>query len=140
MRSAPRPYRLAVFTKNRTNPAYIGARLGADRLAQRLGCVVTHYVPEQPDAVEEQRALLERAVDERADAIVLAPTHATALNEVLSGLKERGIPLLCFVSRPQTIDPACFVGCYDRELARGIANYLFDHLAPWPMWLPSKVT
>jgi hypothetical protein len=23
-------YRLAVFTKNRTNPAYVGARLGAD--------------------------------------------------------------------------------------------------------------
>lgn len=128
MRSAPRAYRLAVFTKNRTNPAYIGARLGADRLAQRLGCAVTHYVPEQPDAVEEQRALLERAVDERADAIVLAPTHATALNDVLSGLKERGIPLLCFVSRPQSVDPTCFVGSNDRELARGIAGYLFDHL------------
>jgi len=119
---------LAVFTKNRTNPAYIGARLGADRLGQRLGCTVMHYVPEQPDAVAEQRALLVRAQDERADAIVLAPTHATALNDVLSGLKARGIPLLCFVSRPQTIDPACFVGANDRELARGISDYLFDHL------------
>jgi len=49
MRSALRAYRLAVFTKNRTNPAYIGARLGADRVVQRLGCAVTHYVPEQPD-------------------------------------------------------------------------------------------
>jgi|SRR5262245_48212754 len=128
MRTAPRAYRLAVFTKNRSNPAYIGARLGADRLGQRLGCTITHYVPEQPDAVEEQRALLVRAIDERADAIVLAPTHATALNDVLSGLKARGIPLLCFVSRPQTVDPTCFVGANDRELARGISDYLFDHL------------
>jgi ribose transport system substrate-binding protein len=48
MRSAPRAYRLAVFTKNRTNPAYIGARLGADRVAQRLGCAVTHYCPSSP--------------------------------------------------------------------------------------------
>ena len=45
MPSVARTYRLAVFTKNRTNPAYEGARLGADRLADRLGCSVTHYVP-----------------------------------------------------------------------------------------------
>jgi ribose transport system substrate-binding protein len=130
MRSSPQAYRLAVFTKNRSNPAYVGARLGADRLAERLGCSVTHYVPEEPDAVEEQRALLARAIDERADAIVLAPTHATALNAVLSGLKARGIPLLCFISRPQTVEPTCFVGSDDRELARGIADYLFDRLGP----------
>ncbi|RYY64458.1 MAG: sugar ABC transporter substrate-binding protein, partial [Comamonadaceae bacterium] len=29
--------RLAVFTKNRTNPAYAAARLGADRAAAALG-------------------------------------------------------------------------------------------------------
>ena len=28
---------LAVFTKNRTNPAYAAARLGADRTARALG-------------------------------------------------------------------------------------------------------
>jgi|SRR5689334_9348263 ribose transport system substrate-binding protein len=129
MRSALRACRLAVFTKNLSNPAYAGARLGADRIAQRLGCIVTHYVPEQPDAVDEQRALLVRAINEGADAVVLAPTHATALNDVLAGLTARGIPLLCFVSRPQTIEPACFVGSNDRGLARSIADYLFDRLA-----------
>jgi ribose transport system substrate-binding protein len=36
--------------------------------------------------------------------------------------------LLCFVSRPQGIEPACFVGSDDRALARGIADYLFDHV------------
>jgi ribose transport system substrate-binding protein len=129
MPSVARTYQLAVFTKNRTNPAYLGARLGANRLAERLGCGVTHYVPENPDDVEQQRALLERAVGEQCDAIVLAPTHATALNDVLSSIQRRGIPLLCFVSRPQGVEPACFVGSNDRALARGIADYLFDHVA-----------
>jgi len=122
-------YRLALFTKNRTNPAYIGARLGAERMAERLGCVVAHYVPDKPDNVEEQRLLLVRALHEGADAIVLAPTHATALNGVLSRLQSRGIPLVCFISRPQGIDPVCCLGANDRELARGIADYLFDHLS-----------
>src|SRR5215470_3932275 len=46
--SVARAYRLAVFTKNWTNPAYAGARLGADRLARRLGCQLTHFVPTKP--------------------------------------------------------------------------------------------
>jgi len=129
MRSAARAYRLAVFTKNWTNPAYAGARLAADRLARRHGWRLTHFVPMRPDDVAEQRALLETALAERPDAILLAPTHATALNDVLSGLQALGIPLLCFVSRPLGVEPACFVGADDHELARGIANYLFDHVA-----------
>src|SRR5215510_9455687 len=84
MRSAARAYRLAVFTKNWTNPAYAGARLAADRLARRHGWRLTHFVPTRPDDVAEQRALLETALAERPDANLLAPTHATALNDVLS--------------------------------------------------------
>lgn len=128
MQSTARAYRLAVFTKNRTNPAYAGARLGADRLARRLGCTVTHYVPVKPDDVEQQRALLATALAARPDAVLLAPTHASALNDVLASLPARGIPLLCFVSRPPGVKPACFVGADDRLLARGIADYLFDRI------------
>jgi ribose transport system substrate-binding protein len=39
--------KIAVFTQNRTNPAYEAARLGADRVAQRLGAQIVHFVPER---------------------------------------------------------------------------------------------
>ncbi len=122
--------RLAAFTKNRTNPAYVGARLGADRVAARLGCSLTHHVPQKPDDVEEQRALLEAALATRPDAILLAPTHATALNDLLARAVARGIPLLCFVSRPEGIPLTCYLGSDDRALARVIAEHLFDGLGP----------
>jgi ribose transport system substrate-binding protein len=122
--------RLAAFTKNRTNPAYVGARLGADRMAARLGCSLTHHVPLKPDDVEEQRALLEAALATRPDAILLAPTHATLLNDLLELAVARAIPLLCFVSRPEGIPLTCYVGSDDRALARGIAEHLFDRLGP----------
>jgi len=127
MAGTPR-FRLAVFTKNRTNPAYMGARLGADRVAERLGCKLTHHVPLAPDNVAEQRALLEAALEERPDAILLVPTHGTALNDILRRIQAAGIPLLCAVSRPQDVEPVCFVGSDDRALARGIADYLFDRM------------
>ncbi|TMJ73551.1 MAG: sugar ABC transporter substrate-binding protein [Alphaproteobacteria bacterium] len=128
MAANARRYRLAVFTKNRKNPAYVGARLGADRVAARHGCVVTHYVPDKPDDVDEQHALLEAAYAERPDALLIAPAHATALNGTLRRMQADGIPLLCFVSRPEEISSTCFVGSDDRALARGIADYLFDRL------------
>jgi len=128
MAANARRYRLAVFTKNRKNPAYVGARLGADRVAARHGCVVTHCVPETPDDVDEQHALLEAAYAERPDALLIAPAHATALNGTLRRMQADGIPILYFVSRPEEIACTCFVGSDDRALARGIADYLFDRL------------
>lgn len=123
-----RRYRLALFTKNRTNPAYTGARLGADRVAARLGCALTHHVPVKPDDVEEQRALLEVVLAERPDAILLVPTHGTALNDILRRIEAAGILLLCAVSRPEVVVPTAFVGSDDRALARGIADYLLDRM------------
>ena len=67
------PPRIAVFTKNRTNPAYEAARIGADRTAKRLGASTVHYVPERPDDVAEQIALIARAIAQRPDATVSFP-------------------------------------------------------------------
>ena len=125
--STGRP-RLAAFTKNRTNPAYVGARLGADRVAARLGCTLTHHVPEKPDDVAEQRVLLEAVLAEGIDAILLAPTHPTALDDLLREAEAKGIPILCFVGRPAKMAPTCFISSDDRVLACGIADYLFDRL------------
>jgi ABC-type sugar transport system substrate-binding protein len=128
MQADRRRYRLAAFTKNKTNPAYSGARLGADRMAERLGCKLTHHVPDKPDDVDEQRALIEAVLPERPDAILIAPAHATALNDALQRVVAAGIPLLCFVSRPDEVPCTAYVGSDDRALARGIANHLFASL------------
>jgi len=128
MQTDRRRYRLAAFTKNKTNPAYTGARLGADRMAARHGCTLTHHVPDKPDDVDEQRALIEAVLAERPDAILIAPAHATALNDTLRRVLAAGIPLLCFVSRPDDIACTAYVGSDDRALARGIAGHLFASL------------
>lgn len=122
------PPRIAVFTKNRTNPAYEAARLGADRVASRLGVTAVHYVPEQPDSVSEQIALIKRAIAEQPDAVVFTPVHETAVNDAILLFEAARIPLFSFVTRATAGQSLCFVGSDDHVLAMNIARYLFAKL------------
>jgi ribose transport system substrate-binding protein len=120
--------RIAVFTKNRTNPAYEAARMGADRTARRLGASTIHYVPEQPDDVAEQIALIARAIAQRPDAAVFVPVHETQVNGAILGFDAARIPLFNFITRTTAGARECFVGSDDRALAKAIAQYLVGKL------------
>ena len=123
------PPRIAVFTKNRSNPAYQAARLGADRAARRLGASTLHYVPERPDDVAEQIALIARAVAARPDAAVFVPVDVTAVNDAILGFDAARIPLLNFITRTTAGRRVCFVGSDDCALAKSIAAHLFAKLS-----------
>lgn len=120
--------RIAVFTKNRTNPAYEAARLGADRVAQRLGAQTLHFVPEKGDDPEEQSALVDRALALRPDAIVFSPVHATRVNAAIARIQACGIPLFGFVNPIPVGRCVTYVGSDDARLGTEIAHYLFAHL------------
>ncbi len=121
--------KIAVFTKNRVNPAYGAARLGAERTAARLGARIAHYVPDVPDDPVEQSALLERAVVERPDAIALAAVHPTHVNAAILKVNAAGIPLVGFISRSTEGLWESFVGSNDCELGFKLASYLFARMS-----------
>jgi ribose transport system substrate-binding protein len=119
---------IAVFTKNRTNPAYEAARLGAERTAARLGARVEHFVPDRPDDVGQQIALVERAIAQRPDAVVFVPVHASALDAAVGKLNAAGIPVVNYLNRLSRGQFVTFVGSDDYRLAREIAGVLLRHL------------
>jgi ribose transport system substrate-binding protein len=121
-------WRLCCLTKNRTNPAYVGAQIGAARLAERLGCTLVGYAPQTPDDVAEQTALLEEALASAPDAILISPVHTTALDPTLQKVVDAGIPLIFFVSSAPAIPADTFVTANNETLAAGIADYLFRYL------------
>jgi ribose transport system substrate-binding protein len=120
---------LAIFTKNRSNPAYAAARLGADRTAQRLGASTAHYVPDQPDDVGEQIALIDAAIRERPDAVVLVPVHPTKVNAAIARIVDAGIPLIGFLNAFSEAGPLAYVGADDYAIGLKIATYLYEHLS-----------
>jgi len=89
-----RPFTLAVFTKNRVNPAYAAARLAADRVAAEAGARTVHFVPERPDDVGQQKALVGEALANPADAVVFVPTDDRAMVEDVRRFEAAGIPVV----------------------------------------------
>ena len=116
---------LAMFTKNRENPAYEAARLGAERVAARLHARVTHYVPLVPDSVAEQQALVDQAIATPPDAVLFVATDAEAMVPSILKLNAARIPVFSFVNRLLGGEWICHAGSDDRALAQDIANYLF---------------
>jgi ribose transport system substrate-binding protein len=117
-----------VFTKNRTNPAYEGARLGADRAARLLGAQTEHYVPEKGDDPGQQEALVDEALARRPDAFVFTPVHPVRMNAALERIHAAGIPLCGFVN-PIPVGPCVtYVAADDYQLGSGIAQFLFERM------------
>ena len=65
---------IAVFTKNQTNPAYEAFRIAADQIAQATGVRVVHFVPKQPDNVDEQKAMVEQVLTDKPDVVIFIPS------------------------------------------------------------------
>ncbi len=120
--------KIAVFTKNKENPAYAAARLGAERTAARLGAQAVHYVPQQADDPAEQSALIDAALVARPDAIVLVPVHPSAVNPAIERINAARIPLVACINRLGAGECVAFVGSDDYALAFDIGRYLFERL------------
>lgn len=120
--------KIAVFTKNRSNPAYFAARLGADRAAAVFGDEVTHYVPDAPDDPAQQSALIDVALATPPDAFVLSPVRPTAVNAALGRIHEAGIPLFAFVDLVQCMPMTGYVGADDSQMAARVAGHLLRRI------------
>src|SRR4029077_10764257 len=71
--------KIAVFTKNQTNPYFQMLRMGADNAAKQLNARVTHYVPTRPDSIPDQMSQIEDVITKRPDAVVFVPVDFKAV-------------------------------------------------------------
>lgn len=128
MNEPPRqPVTLAVFTKNRVNPAYDAARLAVDRIAAEAGARTVHYVPATPDHVGEQKALVAEALAARPDAVLFNPTDDVAMEEDVARVSAAGVPVAVFINR-MNVPVLTFVGSDDVRVGESIARALFQGL------------
>jgi ribose transport system substrate-binding protein len=118
---------IAVFTKNLTNPAYEAFRIASDQIARSTGARVLHFVPKQPDNVDEQKAMVEQVLKDKPDAVIFIPVDDVAMIEPVKKLNEAKIPVV-LVSNPLPGSFVTYVGADDFEIGYREARYLFDTL------------
>lgn len=118
---------IAVFTKNQTNPAYEAFRIAADRIAQATGVRVVHFVPKQPDNVDEQKAMVEQVLKDRPDVVIFIPVDDVAMIPSVKELNAANIPVV-LVANPLPGSFVTYVGADDYEIGYRQAHYLFDAL------------
>ena len=118
---------IAVFTKNSTNPAYEAFRLGADQVARVTGARTVHFVPRQPDNIEEQKAMVEQVLKNPPDAVVFIPVDDVAMVESVRRLNAAKIPVV-LASNPLPGQFVTYVGADDFEIGYREARCLFERL------------
>jgi len=118
---------IAVFTKNRTNPAYEAFRIAADQIARTTGVKLIHLVPNQPDNVDEQKAMVEQVLKDRPDAVIFIPVDDVAMIDSVKKLNDANIPIV-LVSNPLPGSFVTYVGADDFEIGYREARYLFEKL------------
>jgi ribose transport system substrate-binding protein len=116
---------IAVFTKNATNPAYEAFRIAADQIARATGARVVHFVPKQPDNVDEQKAMVEQVLKDKPDAVIFIPVDDVAMIDSVKKLNDAQIPVV-LVSNPLAGNFVTYVGADDFEIGYREARYLFD--------------
>jgi ribose transport system substrate-binding protein len=116
---------IAVFTKNATNPAYEAFRIAADQIARATGARVVHFVPKQPDNVDEQKAMVEQVLKDKPDAVIFIPVDDVAMIDSVKKLNDAKIPVV-LVSNPLAGNFVTYVGADDFEIGYREARYLFD--------------
>ena len=122
-----RPFTLAVFTKNRVNPAYAAARLAADRVAAEAGARTLHFVPQTPDDVGQQKALVGEALAAVPDAVVFVPVDDRQMVPDLARFADAGIPVVTCINRMEG-KVVSFVGSDDVAVGHTAAKALIDAL------------
>jgi ribose transport system substrate-binding protein len=118
---------IAVFTKNRTNPAYEAFRIASDQIARATGAQIVHYVPKQPDSVDEQIAMVDQVLKDRPDAVIFIPVDDVAMIDSVKRLNDAKIPVV-LVSNPLPGSFVTYVGADDFEIGYREARYLFENL------------
>ena len=116
--------RIAVFTKNQTNPFFQYVRLGAESAASQMNAKIQHYVPTKPDSIPEQISQVEDVVVKRPDAVVFIPVDNKAMVSSVQKMNAAGIPVVNVTDRIESGQIVSFVGADDFSLGLETGRFM----------------
>jgi ribose transport system substrate-binding protein len=120
--------RIAVFTKNQTNPFFQTVRLGANSAAKQMNATVTHYVPTQPDSIPEQMSQIEDVTTKKPQAVVFIPVDSKAMVPGVQKMNAAGIPVVNIVDHSIGGEIVSWIGADEYVMALSTGRYLLQKM------------
>jgi ABC-type sugar transport system substrate-binding protein len=125
------PYIVQVETKDiaANNPFWATVWKGAEETAKRWGVELTLNAPTSEADVDVQISQVEDAITKGVQALVVAPTDASALNPTFDKAKEAGIPVLIIDSDTTWPDKLTFIGTDNKAGGKLGGEFICSELA-----------
>ncbi len=111
--------KIAVICKS-TDPYWDAVKKAVEDAQSEMGVTVTYTAPEKED-YEKQISLINQAVSDGAQVIVLAPVVMDEMNDALAEVIDKGIPVITIDSDVSLESRAAFIGTQN-EAAGGVAG------------------
>jgi len=102
---------ITVILKNLTNPFWISVKEGAEAAGKELGVNVKVLAPLKADNNEEQSQMVEQAIANQTDIVVLTPSDSNGIIPAAKKLNEAGIPIINLNTKIEgnTVDVETFI-------------------------------
>jgi len=111
---------IRIIGKSQKNSIYWDVvNAGASAAGEELGYDVEYFAPKSEEDIDEQIALINKAVEDKIDGIVIAPINADDMNEAMQKAKNANVSVL-------TIDSKCSL---DDMVYIGTDNYAAGNIA-----------
>lgn len=102
--------RIAVICKGEQHQFWQTVKAGAEDAGKELGVKITFEAPADESQIQVQIDMVEKAIADHADAILLAPLDTEKLNSVIDKAKAEDIPVLTFDSDVTTPNRVATIG------------------------------
>lgn len=102
---------VTVILKNLTNPFWISVKEGVEAAGEELGVNVKVLAPLKADNNEEQSLMVEQAIANQTDIVVLTPSDSNGIIPAAKKLNEAGIPIVNLNTKIEgnTVDVETFI-------------------------------
>lgn len=131
-KGAPAP-RVVLIMKTLTNPFFVDMELGARRAQQESGIDLQVKTATQETSIEQQIQLVEKEIQAKAQAIVIAPGDSMRLVPVLKKAQDAGIQIVNIDNRLSAdamaavgMKPVPFISVNNEKGAYQAAKFLAD--------------
>jgi ABC-type sugar transport system, periplasmic component len=120
------PYEISVIWRSKSTESSTTIKQGIDQAARDFNAEVSFITLSGENNAGEQISLLQREINNGADAIVIAPVNSTDLKEPIEKA-QKGVPVVAMQSTVTTIKDLPTISCDNQKLGSALAETILKN-------------